>query len=209
MVLKPSPPPASDPPGKPAGGGTKPRNIGAGALGGGLPPGGQPQQKKYNNNCLVHPDGNHLTRKCRKFLSMSIIERGNVVKDTNGCKLCLSISHIGQPCPFADTWSCSVNDCEDRHSFLVHGCGIQGISLGARTGLEKSPPTGLNKNVLLLIQRVKTDTGYLITFWDNGSTIALISSDCVRRLKLCGVPVVYDLTTVVGVVTTHRVPYMK
>ena len=180
----------------------KRKEWGAGALGSHSPV--DPPQKKFNNNCLYHPDSNHLTRKCKKFLGMSVVDRGNLVKTTGGCKLCLSLSHVGQPCPFEGTWTCSVNDCNDPHSFLIHGCGIQGVSLAALSSSAKSTPTPSKNNVLLLIQKVKTETGYVITFWDNGSTIALISSDCVRRLKLLGVPVVYDLTTVGGIVTTHE-----
>ena len=203
MVLKPSStPPADHSSSKRGGDGKLIRGIGAGAALGQQPV--DPQQKKFNNNCLVHPEANHLTRKCRKFLSMSVVDRGTLVKNTGGCKLCLSLSHVGQVCPFEGTWTCSVTDCTDPHSFLVHGCGIQGISLAALSSSVKSAPTPSRKHVLLLIQKVKTETGYVITFWDNGSTIALISSECVRRLKLLGVPVVYDLTTVGGVVTTHE-----
>ena len=204
MVLKPSSAAPADhsSSGKTGSGGKHIKGIGAGAALGQKPI--DPQPKKFNNNCLVHPEASHLTRKCRKFLSMSVVDRSNIVKNTGGCKLCLSLSHVGQVCPFEGTWTCSVTDCNDPHSFLVHGCAIEGISLAALTSSIKSAPNPSKKHVLLLIQKVKTETGYVITFWDNGSTIALISSDCVRRMKLLGVPVVYDLTTVGGVVTTHE-----
>ena len=58
--------------------------------------------------------------------------------------------------------------------------------------------------VLLLIQIVNTTTGDVLTFFDNGSSIGLISSNCARRMKLNGVPVTYDLITVGGVVTVQH-----
>ena len=57
---------------------------------------------------------------------------------------------------------------------------------------------------LLLIEKVKTDDGHVVTFWDNGSTISLVARSYVRRKRLPGVPISYDLTTVGGVTTTHH-----
>ena len=62
----------------------------------------------------------------------------------------------------------------------------------------------LNRNVLLLIERIRTNKGFVLTFWDNGSTISLICKGYSRRLGLKGVPVSYDLITVGGVVTTQH-----
>ena len=38
----------------------------------------------------VHPEASHFTRRCNTFLKKSVEERGKIVKDANGCKLCLS-----------------------------------------------------------------------------------------------------------------------
>ena len=90
MSLKPPPPaPSSD--------SRNTRNVSAGGIAGaggggegGNGAGGR--ERRYNNNCLVHPNDGHLTRKCRKFLAMTVAQRGAVVRDKNGCKLCLSLS---------------------------------------------------------------------------------------------------------------------
>ena len=58
--------------------------------------------------------------------------------------------------------------------------------------------------MLLLIERIRTDKGYLLTFWDNGSTISLTCRGYARRLGLKDVPISYDLVTVGGVVTTQH-----
>ena len=58
---------------------------------------------------------------------------------------------------------------------------------------------------MLLIRKIKTlDGSAIITFWDNGSTITLISRDYAQRNKLSGVPVSYDLTTVDGTTTIRH-----
>ena len=76
---------------------------------------------QYNNNCLIHPSSNHLTRKCKKFLSMSIKDRLEVVQNAGGCMFCLSVSHKGRDCPRMDSWGpCGVNDCTEYHSRLLH-----------------------------------------------------------------------------------------
>ena len=154
-----------------------------------------------NNRCLLHPQSDHLTRKCRKFLALDVEQRGKAVKDNDGCKLCLSRSHSGE-CPFAQQWGvCGVNNCQQKHSKLVHGCTISGIGCHANTTASLSD----SGETLLLIEKIKTrDSTTITTFWDNGSTITLVSRDYTQRNKLTGVPVSYDLTTVDGTTTIRH-----
>ena len=59
-------------------------------------------------------------------------------------------------------------------------------------------------NVLLLIQSIPTNSGtYILTFFDNGSTLCLVSKSYVQRHNLKGVRISYELTTVGGIVTTQ------
>ena len=82
------------------------------------------------NKCLLHPNGTHLTRMCRVFQGKTAEERGKIVKDLSGCRLCLSTSHVGQRCPFEDTWKgCDISGCGVKHSRLLHGCGIPEFSM--------------------------------------------------------------------------------
>ena len=130
---------------------------------------------------------------------MGVEDWGKLVKDSNGCKLCLTTSHQGKPCPFESTWEkCGVNGCDMFHSRLLHGCTIQGIGCFAEICLSVSA-----SETLLLIQYVNTERGSRVVFWDGGSTLTLVSKDYAVRNKLCGVPILYDLVTVGGVVTTH------
>ena len=87
-----------------------------------------PNHLSSQKNCLIHANGQHHTRKCRKFTSMSVDERGKLVKDLNACTLCLSTSHLGvSECPLKAGWQpCDVSGCGKYHSRLLHGCTIQG-----------------------------------------------------------------------------------
>ena len=156
-------------------------------------------QRNFNNQCLIHPNAApHLTRRCDTFLAKTPQERGEIVKNAGGCKLCLSVSHIGSPCPFESKWGvCGINQCTKHHSRFLHGCTIPEIACHATI-------TILRNHVLLLIQIVNTTTGNVLTFWDNGSSIGLISSNCAQRMNLTGVPVTYDLITVGGVITEQQ-----
>ena len=59
-------------------------------------------------------------------------------------------------------------------------------------------------NVLLLIQEIPTEDGHVTTFFDNGSTMSLVSQSYVRKKKLKGIKVSYDLVTVGGKVSSHH-----
>ena len=146
----------------------------------------------FNNRCLIHVNASHLTRKCKAFLQMSVAERGKTVKDSNACKLCLSISHLGQPCPFEQQWQCNVAGCTEKHNNLVHGFSFHIYRYNRRN------------STLLLIQDIETRNGKVKTFWDNGSSLALVSRRYARRMCLVGVSVTYELTTVGNVTTTHH-----
>ena len=170
-----------------------------GATGGGVPPAANSQKKQ----CLVHATASHFTRMCRTFKAKSVDERGQLVKDLNACKLCLSTSHIGQPCPFEATWSkCDVPGCDKFHSRLLHGCTIQGVICFA---LETCSTNISSNQTLLLIQSISTThITEAIGFFDGGSTLTLVSRSYALDNKLHGVPIVYDLITVGGEVTSHN-----
>ena len=76
-------------------------------------------------------------------------------------------------------------------------------------GLLNTPPTEhssgvpvedlFNSGTLLLVQKVPTAHGEIVSFFDSGSTISLVSRSFVKRKNLHGVRVSYDLVTVGGV----------
>ena len=160
--------------------------------------GNQQHRRNFNNRCIIHTNSSHLTRRCNVFLAMTAPERGKIVKDTGACKLCLSLSHPNAPCPFAEKWGpCNLQGCTEHHSRLVHGCGIQGISMHTYRYENLSA-------TLLLIQSIRTVTDEVKAFWDNGSTLTLVAKSYAERQNLVGVSVTYELITVDKKVQVHH-----
>ena len=171
------------------GGGNGDNSGGGGGSGGG----GSGASVNPGNRCLIHPNSSHLTRKCNVFRQKSVEDRGKIVRDAGGCNFCLSIAHRGQPCPFVGRWrNCDVNGCQEPHSRYLHGCTLQ-LSFHTMQILQPNSSTPL-----LLIQMIETSAGDMIVFWDNGSTIALISRKCAQQNNLTGTHVMCDLMTVGG-----------
>ena len=124
---------------------------------------------------------------------MTVEERGKIVKDSGGCKFCLSTAHKGKAsCHFVGKWrNCNVDGCQEPHSRYLHGCTLQLSFHMKNSSCDSSTP-------LLLIQSIETSINKVTVFWDNGSTIALISKACATRNRLSGTPVACDLLTVGG-----------
>ena len=59
-------------------------------------------------------------------------------------------------------------------------------------------------HTLLLIQDVQTTVNTIKVFWDNGSSLALVSRRYVKRSRLVGIPVTYELITVGNKVSLHH-----
>ena len=161
--------------------------------------------------CLIHQKGSHHTRKCRDFLSKTAEERGQLVKDLEACKLCLSLSHVGQSCPRESSWNpCDVDSCGEMHSRLLHGApallSMHIRQLQVSTSSEKRDVTKNTneKRTLLLMQDIRSGKGMAFTFFDNGSGISLVSKLYARKNKLKGVKVSYDLVTVNNVITPQH-----
>ena len=163
-----------------------------------------------NACCFLHPDGNHYTRQCRSFLNMTTDERGKSVVANNACRFCLSAkAHIiqqGVPCPRESQWTgCQERGCGKYHSRLLHGCTVPGICSTAKFRITANvaklnlPATyPLPSDSMMLVQAIPTANSTLITLWDSGATVSLVSSRAVRKLGVIGTPVSYELTVVKG-----------
>ena len=179
------------------------------------------------NPCLIHQTTagkKHFTRKCRSFTGMNDEERVAVLRSTKGCVLCLSIGHIGQPCPLKDSWGpCNINGCDKYHSRHLHNA----IGKNLLTASEVSCSVTILKNsvsilscagtiaihceTLLLMQEIPTTYVKTSSFFDNGSTISLVSKSFIIRHNLKGLRVSFNLITVGGTTSTqysfiHEIP---
>ena len=161
--------------------------------------------KKNNNNCLVHPNSEHLTRHCKEYMGKTPDERGEIVTSLGACKLCLSIAHVGKDCPWESKWKpCGVGGCDKFHSRTLHGAKSFSIQIIHAT-LQNQ--TSVETRTLLLMQEVSEEGGKLFILWDNGSSISLVSRSYARKKKLRGVRVSYELETVTSVTTQQTILY--
>ena len=164
--------------------------------------------KVTKNNCLVHSNVSHFTRRCRAFLAKTAEQRAAVLKAVNGCELCLTVTHVGKPCPFLQNWeTCKLDGCEKYHSRLLHEADVQGFLGHIAGAVVNASARSLKKNTILLVQRISTNVGMVCAFFDNGSTLTLISTSFVRRHRLKGIKISYNLHTVGGI-TTHQTTYL-
>ena len=150
--------------------------------------------KKNKNSCLIHPNSDHLTRRCDEYLKLSADERAQLVKDISACKFCLSLSHAGkEECPWESKWKpCGVDGCSEFHSRTLHGNKVFTMIVHATV----LPNSRLEVRALLLMQEIADGSGTAFVFWDNGSSITLVSRRYARKRKLRGIRVSYDLETV-------------
>ena len=154
---------------------------------------------RINNNCILHQNSNHLTWKCRDFLSKTVVERAKLVKDYHASPLCLSLSHTGKPCPWKLKWDpCQVDGCTRFHSRLLHGSNPE-ISCHAKNK-QQDEEDDLGGRTLLLTQSVKAGDNKIHTFCDSGSSISLTTKHSARKNKLKGIKVSYDLVTLGNVI---------
>ena len=119
------------------------------------------------------------------------------------CPLCLSIEHLGNPCPWKEKWgTCKIDNCGKYHSHLLHDAESQGLitSCAVNQQLTSNATTvnAMNTEALLQVQVIPTTCDDVITFFDLGSIISLVSTSFVKRNGLKGVPVSFDLVTVGG-----------
>ena len=71
-----------------------------------------------NRKCLVHSDSHHPVWRCRKFQSMTVKERYDIVKLNNACMLCLDIGHNSSSCRM--NFRCTAPQCGATHHVLLH-----------------------------------------------------------------------------------------
>ena len=157
---------------------------------------------RRRNNCILHPDAGHFTRKCRTFLGKTTKERADVIKNNKACPFCLSITHQDKECPWKDKWErCNIDKCQKFHSHLLHDAENQGLICSfatCPTEVSNATVEVLDNRTLLQVQSIPTNHGDVVTFFDLGSTISLVSQSYAERNNLRGIPVSYELITVGG-----------
>ena len=151
-------------------------------------------RKKDSKFCIIHKGSNHLTRKCKDFVKKTYEERDTLVKDLGACRFCLSLSHVGESCPWESKWDpCDVNECGQLHARLLHPPPNTSCKVNSNT----------DGGTLLLVQAAKAGKKDITIFWDNGSDISFVKNEYALANNLCGKEVSYELETLNGT-TPHR-----
>ena len=131
-------------------------------------------QKPSFQKCLIHDNATLFTRKCRAFPDKKSEERASLVKETKGCRICLSISHLGNPCPFKVRWGpCEFTGCGKFHPHLLHDAENKGLLMCANSPPVESASVKStliansdvnHTNALLLTQEIPTiNNGQVLT----------------------------------------------
>ncbi len=135
----------------------------------------------------------HFLSECRTFKRLDANGKGALAVSKTLCVLCFGSSHDVSTCPKKTLgWKeCDVAGCGRWHSRMLHGAVVPGLVLTVVGSASNNSP------VLLLCQRIPTDGGVpCLTFWDHGSTTALVTFSFAAKAALKGVDCVFELTGV-------------
>ena len=140
--------------------------------------------------CILCNNDHRLFR-CHDFMSKTLDERISYVSDKRLCNVCLSQGHTTNDC--TTNYMCPVNDCNGKHSKLIHvdkpslSCGNASLSLNV---------TNCHTSVLMPVLPV-TINGIYNTYasLDTGSSHSFCSDRLKNILQLSGPTTMFDLNT--------------
>ena len=155
--------------------------------------------KKTNFECITTGcmfKKRHFLSECRAFKRMTVDEKGTLIRDKKLCVLCFG-EHAGAACPkkTAGWKECDIGGCGRWHSRLLHGANVPGLALVAAAE-DVYNLTGA-ETTILLVQKIRTGAGVdATTFWDNGSTVSLVTFKFAEAAGLQGIDCGFELTGV-------------
>ena len=148
-----------------------------------------------DRKCWYHDTDNHEIGECTAFARLPYNERMEKVRERRSCFCCLKRGHISRRCP--DKSSCSLRkdnneECRMFHHKFLHEDNIERInSHTLKEGQHKTPGNDMS---LLMISEVACFGQKLITLWDSGSNISLITRKAAKELDLKGKKVMLRIT---------------
>ena len=151
------------------------------------------------------PEGemiSHCLEHCGKYLSMNVNKRSACVETAGWCPIHLLGGHNLETCNMRNNARslCGINSCNKHHHKSLHGSTSSFVANINLTQLSTADELMVcnESNVLLLYQSIKTTSGSINCFFDNGSSCCLITITAATRLCLFGEPVTLTITTVNG-----------
>ena len=130
---------------------------------------------------------NHRLKDCRRFISKSVSDRKQFIKEHKLCWNCLSKKHAVKECK--SKFSCSKDSCNKRHHILIHEDVKVKREENVTTNHVSQHDDSRNKtyrqvlNVYISDRQTSIPTAALL---DSGSDSTLISSGLADELNLQG-----------------------
>ena len=148
--------------------------------------------KCYVPSCTYKPK--HMLGECRAYKKLDVNARGKIVKERKLCVICHGANHDASNCTKKQIWRpCDVGGCGKWHSRLLHGATVHGLVLAIPGGGAVDDIGG----VVLLVQQVPVHNSRpCTTFWDHGSTTALITYKYAEENHLKGESCRFELSGV-------------
>ena len=133
---------------------------------------------------------------CEQFKALKQEDRLKFVKDNKLCVNCFLNNHDSSNC-FKSS-RCGIDGCNDKHSRLLHAIMYQYQVTGDTTAVKSSGATSieLNHDICLPTVKVKVNNSIdTMALLDTCSNSTFCSKDLVKRLKVLGIPVNLELST--------------
>ena len=157
--------------------------------------------------CLLCKEDHRLAQ-CKQFISLSLEERANMVKQWSCCLRCLSKGHLMRDC--ISRKKCNVEECSASHHPLLHGA--PGIFQTPQSDERNKEPTKKNIGTHWLQEDSTTTLLFTVPIYvesngirfesvallDEGSQTSLIVKKLSKKLKLKGPRLPSPLSTYHG-----------
>ena len=177
--------------------------------------------------------GAHKLPVCKRFKSLQVEKRADVIRNNPCCLRCLNAGHFGSTCEAPVP--CTADGCKERHHPLLHGAprifpkqnrkdkpGRRKVSFSPDVDKNsKGPPSDDSSSVvscmvhrtrrmgsmLPIVSVVLKANGVTINgraLLDPGSEVTLLTDDTARQLKLVGPVQSTNITTVTGTASANH-----
>ena len=148
-----------------------------------------------NYRCVLHKSNSLPTEEYATYLSKSIQERFNVLKNVRSCWSCLKSGHRLNNCK--DKKVCGVDDCVLFHHKSLHDTEqtarvyVVNSKLNTRHDVDST-------RCFLPLMKMKSYNEIMFVLWDSGATISLITFQKAAQLNLKGKRVELSVVKVGG-----------
>ena len=155
--------------------------------------------------CTFHDISKHWTSDCKLYLSKSVEERKQLLKDKKASWSCLKPGHRMKDCRCRR--NCGINRCTERHHPSIHSDekvptaeseAQKTYSSSANGTANTCTGQSVSETCLLQVQQIQSKHGWLNVMWGNGAALCFITNAKAKAQKLKGTEVQLTLVKVGG-----------